>query len=67
MKKVLVLLVLIAAFAAVGCGGSQPAAPVTSVNNQCLNGAPDWVIAGGAEGGFTAVGAAQISKAGMCS
>ena len=64
MRNVLILVVAIAALAAMGCGGSKTDAPASPIS-QCLNGAPDWVIAGGAEGGFTSIGAAQISKAGM--
>jgi hypothetical protein len=63
MRKYLVLSFLFAiALFTFGCGGSDVEAP--AVSNQCLQGAPDWVL-GGAEGGLTAVGAAQISKAGI--
>ncbi|MDR0454474.1 MAG: LPP20 family lipoprotein [Deferribacteraceae bacterium] len=64
MKKVLILIVIVA-FVAVGCGGSgttsAPSAPV----NQCLVGAPDWVMNGGAEGGFSAAGSSKITAAGL--
>lgn len=67
MKK---LLVIAAAFmlATTGCGGkddSDSSTPETVIANKCFQGAPDWVIAGGAEGGVSSVGAAQISKAGL--
>lgn len=64
MKKLIIISALALVFA-VGCGDKTTQAPQTSVANQCLAGAPDWVIAGGAEGGLTSVGAAQISKAGI--
>ncbi len=65
MKKILILAVAVVVLAAVGCGGKKEEAQPAGIANQCLKDAPDWVIAGGAEGGFTSVGAAQISKAGV--
>ena len=65
MKKLFVLAVLaaLAAFVVVGCSGKGGDAP--KVTNTCLTGAPNWVIMGGAEGGFTSVGSAKMSPAGM--
>lgn len=65
MKKTLFAVVVLS-LAVAGCGSKtltvdQNAPEVAA----CLVGAPDWVMAGGAEGGVSAVGAAQIGKAGL--
>lgn len=62
MKKLLVLLVAVLLSAA-GCGGKNSSASLKA--NSCLKNAPAWVLAGGAEGGISAVGSAQVSKAGL--
>lgn len=65
MKKILMLFA-VSVFAVTGCGDkSDVKQPESMVQNACFAGAPDWVISGGAEGGFTAVGAAPIGKAGI--
>ena len=68
MKKML-FVVLVLSLAAAGCGSKAPTASTVEQNapavNACLAGAPDWVMAGGAEGGVSAVGAARIGKAGL--
>ncbi|MDR2883538.1 MAG: LPP20 family lipoprotein [Deferribacteraceae bacterium] len=62
MKKVIIISA-IAILTAFGCAPKEEI--VQPVANQCFVGAPEWVILGGAEGGLTAVGAAQLSKAGI--
>jgi hypothetical protein len=63
MRKYLIFSLLSVALLFVfGCGGT--AGPTSEIENKCLNNAPDWVL-GNAEGGLNAVGAAQISKAGV--
>jgi hypothetical protein len=62
MKKAIIISVFAMLFA-IGCGSKEEI--VEPIVNQCLVGAPEWVLMGGAEGGFTSVGAAQISKAGI--
>lgn len=65
MKKIIfpvfLLSVLMLSF---GCSGKQSAIDGSKLN-ACLGDAPAWVIAGSAEGGLSAVGAAKISKAGF--
>lgn len=61
MKKILIL-VCLSAFAFAGCGGKETTTP--QMTNKCYQGAPDWVINGGAEGGLSGVGAAKIGAAG---
>lgn len=64
MKKLLFLSLIVLSFAIVGCGSKTADTNVANAN-ACLAGAPDWVLAGGAEGGLSAVGAAAIGKAGV--
>lgn len=65
MKKALLLLVVLSFFA-VGCGsktsGISESAQDIAV---CYAGSPNWVMAGQAEGGLSAVGMAKIGKAGL--
>ncbi|MDR2105774.1 MAG: hypothetical protein LBP51_08490, partial [Deferribacteraceae bacterium] len=64
MRKYLIFSFLFAlALAAYGCGDTEDK-PVSEVGSKCLTDAPDWVL-GNAEGGLSAVGAAQLSKAGL--
>lgn len=62
MKKIVFAMMVISLFALAGCGGKT--APVANLN-KCYNGAPAWVISGGAEGGLSAVGSAQVGNAGI--
>ncbi|MDR0453288.1 MAG: SUMF1/EgtB/PvdO family nonheme iron enzyme [Deferribacteraceae bacterium] len=65
MRTVFSFVVLAMLFAIFGCGGKSAEAPKAPVN-QCLVGAPDWVVSGGGEAGsFSASGSAKISAAGM--
>ena len=64
MKKFLLIVLVISAFAVAGCSSKQQA--VTGAQfNKCYKDAPSWVIMGGAEGGISAVGSAQIGNAGL--
>lgn len=64
MKKLLLIVLVISAFAVAGCSSKQQA--VTGAQfNKCYKDAPSWVIMGGAEGGISAVGSAQIGNAGL--
>ncbi len=65
MKKILVALTLVTMLTFAGCGSKPNPVGNMSEVNQCLAGAPEWVITGGMEGGLSAVGASQIGKAGI--
>ena len=64
MKKFLLLVLVITAFAVAGCGSKNTAVSAAQYN-KCYKDAPSWVIMGGAEGGLSAVGSAQIGNAGL--
>jgi hypothetical protein len=66
MRK-LVFLVLVSFVAFVSCSTATDSGSDVSNNEQlskCLNGAPAWVM-GSVEGGFSTVGSAPLSKAGL--
>lgn len=65
MKKILLPVFLVGILMlSFGCSSKQVALDGSKLN-ACFSDAPTWVIAGGAEGGVSAVGAAKISKAGF--
>ena len=64
MKKFLLLVLVITALAVAGCGSKNTAVSAAQFN-KCYKDAPSWVIMGGAEGGLSAVGSAQIGNAGL--
>lgn len=59
------LMVVMAAVFFAACGKSSVAQQEASKYNACLENAPAWVLAGGAEGGISAVGSAKIGAAGL--
>ncbi len=64
MKKTVLLTLVMALFVIAGCsskGQDDAAAKV----NKCIKDAPAWVLLGGAEGGLSAVGSAQVGNAGI--
>ena len=63
MKKIL-LAVAVLSFAVIGCGPKHTVINAGQLN-ACLKDAPAWVLAGGAEGGLSAVGSAKLSNAGL--
>ena len=65
MKKVLLLMVILSV-TAVGCGTKTSSVAENAPDlAACVAGAPEWVMAGEAEGGISAVGDAKIGKAGL--
>lgn len=63
MKRIF-LLVLAVALAVAGCSSKNTTVTASQIN-KCYKDAPSWVIMGGAEGGLSAVGSAQIGNAGL--
>ena len=64
MKKFLLIALVISAFAFAGCSSKQQTVTAAQFN-KCYKDAPSCVIMGGAEGGLSAVGSAQIGNAGL--
>lgn len=64
MKKKSLLFLVVVAFAVAGCTSKSSSITSAPVAN-CYDGAPAWVLNGGAEGGLSAVGSAQIGNAGL--
>lgn len=63
MKKILIGLAIASTIATVGCAAKSGNVPVEA--SACYDGAPSWVLMGGAEGGISAVGSAPLSAAGI--
>ena len=65
MRKIL-LFVIVLSFVALGCSSkTSSVVENTPEISACFVGAPEWVISGAAEGGLSAVGMANIGKAGI--
>lgn len=64
MKKTFLIFIVVAAFAIAGCT-PKGSGITASKMNKCFDGAPAWVLNGGAEGGLSAVGSAQVGNAGI--
>lgn len=64
MKKTFLIVLVVTAFAMAGCT-SKGSGVSTAKISKCYDGAPAWVLNGGAEGGLSAVGSAQIGNAGL--
>lgn len=65
MKKFLLIVLVITALLAVAGCSSKNTAVSAAQYNKCYKDAPSWVLMGGAEGGLSAVGSAQIGNAGL--
>lgn len=64
MKKTFLIVLVVMAFAVAGCTSKGSGVSATKIS-KCYEGAPAWVLNGGAEGGLSAVGSAQIGNAGL--
>ena len=64
MKKILLLVLVITSLVIAGCSSKNKTVSAAQFN-KCYKDAPSWVIMGGAEGGLSAVGSAQIGNAGL--
>ena len=64
MKKTLLLVLVVAVFTLAGCT-SKGSNISPAAMSKCFEGAPSWVVNGGAEGGLSAIGSAQLGNAGL--
>jgi len=66
MRRLLMVVVVVASFAMVGCLGKGPESPQNQqAQNPCYVGAPQWVLMPEMEGGLAAGGSAKIGPAGL--